>query len=89
MSESSNKPALLLVDGMSLVFQAFYAIRGLRNDGGMPTGAVLGFTRQLQKIIAFVRPTHLVVVFDSPGDTFRHEIYKEYKANRDPAPPEL
>ena len=71
---------------MSLIFQAFYGISGLRNDKGMPTGAVFGFAKQMRRLPALYPPTHMVVVFDSPGKTFRHEIYPEYKANREEAP---
>lgn len=85
--KNNEKPTLLLIDGMSLVFQSFYAIRNLTNDAGMSTGAVLGFVRQVKKLIAKVKPEYIVAVFDSPGPTFRNEIYPEYKANRQ-SPPE-
>jgi DNA polymerase-1 len=79
----------LLIDGLSLVFQAFYAIRGLTNAQGVPTGAVLGFTRAVQKMLTSFAPTHAVVAFDSPGPSFRKAIYEAYKANREEAPEEF
>ena len=89
MQKASDSPKLLLIDGMSIVFQSFYAIRGLSNAQGLPTGAIYGFIRQTLKLIEKVNPTHIVIVFDSPGPTFRHEIYPEYKANRQEAPDDL
>ncbi|NQU42188.1 DNA polymerase I, partial [bacterium] len=84
-----KKPALFLIDSMSLAFQAFYAIRNLTNAEGMPTNAIYGFTRKVQKIIKDYKPTHLVATFDSPGPTFRNDIYQAYKANREEAPQEF
>jgi DNA polymerase-1 len=86
MTPSAQSPTLLLVDGLSLVFQAFYAIRGLTNAQGVPTGAVLGFTRAVQKMLSTFEPSHAVVAFDSPGPSFRKAIYDAYKANREEAP---
>ncbi len=89
MISPSAPPTLLLIDGLSLVFQAFYAIRGLTNAQGVPTGAVLGFTRAVQKMLTSFAPSHAVVAFDSPGPSFRKAIYEAYKANREEAPEEF
>lgn len=86
MTDKPTPPTILLIDGMSLVFQAFYAIRGLTNAQGMPTGAILGFTRQVQALLTKVHPTHVAAIFDSPGGSFRNQIYEAYKANRQEAP---
>jgi len=84
----SSSP-LYLIDAMSLVFQAFYAVRGLTNAQGLPTNAVFGFTKKVQKLLSDYRPERLVAVFDSPGPTFRHEMFAEYKANRAETPEEF
>ncbi len=90
--QSKTNPSplnLLLIDAMSIVFQSFYAIRGLKNAQGMPTGAVYGFVRQIRQIIETHDPEHVVAVFDAKGPTFRKEIYPEYKANREEPPEEF
>ncbi len=95
-SESSPAPAapapreeapLYLVDGHSLTFKAYYAIRNLTAPDGMPTGAVYGFLRMLLRLIEDRRAVNLAVVFDTGKPTFREEIFPEYKAHRE-APPE-
>ncbi|MBN1929103.1 MAG: DNA polymerase I [Chlorobiaceae bacterium] len=85
----NDKPALYLLDGMALVYRAFYALQQARMStrDGQPTGAVFGFASSLLRIIEEHRPEYLAVAFDSPEKTFRHEKYEAYKANR-PAPPE-
>lgn len=70
-----------------MTFKAYYAIRGLTNPTGEPTGAVYGFLRMLLKFIEVRSPEHLAVVFDTGKPTFRNEMYAPYKANRE-APPE-
>jgi DNA polymerase-1 len=80
---------LYLVDGTSQLFRAFFAIRGLTNDEGVPTGAVYGFLTMLRKLLQDEKPEFLAVAFDLPGPTFRHDRYAEYKAHRPPAPPDI
>lgn len=80
---------LLLVDGHGLAFRAFYALPELTAPDGTPTNAVVGFFNMLQKALEDRSPDIYAVVFDAPGPTFRHEVYKEYKAGRKPTPPEL
>ncbi len=82
-----EKPILYLIDGSSYIFRAYYAIRHLSNSKGIPTNAVYGFTAMLFKFLKDYEPTHLGIVFDSKGKTFRDDIYPLYKANRS-APPE-
>jgi len=82
-----DKPILYLIDGSSYIFRAYYAIRHLSNSKGIPTNAVYGFTSMLFKFLKDYEPTHLGIVFDSKGKTFRDDIYPLYKANRS-APPE-
>ncbi len=82
-----EKPILYLIDGSSYIFRAYYAIRHLSNSKGIPTNAIYGFTAMLFKFLKDYEPTHLGIVFDSKGKTFRDDIYPLYKANRS-APPE-
>ena len=64
--------------------------RDLATSGGMPTNAVFGFTKMLLSLLQEYRPDYLAVVFDRPREeTFRREIYPEYKANRDAVPEDL
>jgi DNA polymerase-1 len=84
-----SKPTLHLIDGHSLTFKAYYAIRNLTSPGGQPTGAVFGFLRMLLKFIDDTQPTHLAVVFDTGKPTFRSELYDAYKANREAPPPDF
>ena len=80
---------LFVVDALNYLFRAFHALPGLTTKAGQPTGAVYGFCQMLLRIDREHQPTHMCVVFDAPGPTFRDELYKEYKANRPPAPPDL
>lgn len=82
-------PTLYLIDGNSYVYRAFYAIRGLSSSSGTPTNAIFGFTNMLLKILREKNPDYFGVVFDTPGPTHRHEVYKEYKAHRPEMPDDL
>jgi DNA polymerase-1 len=84
---SLPSPVLYLVDGHSQIFKAYHAIRELSGPGGIATNAVYGFHQILTRLIKSHKPSHLGVVLDSEGPTFRDGIYPEYKANRS-APPE-
>jgi len=81
--------SLYLVDGSSYLFRAYHALPSLSTRDGVPTGAVYGFTTMLLKILRDKRPDAVVVVFDPPGPTERHERFAEYKANRAEMPEEL
>ncbi|HLS23254.1 MAG TPA: DNA polymerase I [Pseudogracilibacillus sp.] len=80
---------LVLIDGNSILFRAFYALPLLHNDKGVYTNALLGFTNMLLNILEEEKPTHILVAFDAGKTTFRHEKYKEYKGGRQKTPPEL
>jgi len=81
---------LFLIDGTALVYRSYFAIKGnLRDSHGRPTNAAYGFARILLKILREENPSHIIVVFDAPGKTFREDIYPEYKATRPPSPQDL
>ncbi len=80
---------LYLIDGSSYVYRAFHAIPFLSTSKGVPTNAVYGFLTMVLKLLRSERPTHLAVVFDAPGPTFRDALFPEYKANREAMPDEL
>ncbi|GGB03283.1 DNA polymerase I [Macrococcus hajekii] len=80
---------LILIDGNSLAFRAFYALPLLNNRSGIHTNAVYGFTLLLDKIIKDESPTHFLVAFDAGKTTFRHSTFSEYKGGRQKTPPEL
>ncbi|MBS4203182.1 5'-3' exonuclease [Lederbergia citrea] len=88
-----EKKHLLLIDGMALLFRAFYATAVRRNfmmnSGGTPTNAVQGYMKHLLTAAENVRPTHLAVCWDMGSMTFRNELYAGYKANRQAPPVEM
>jgi len=86
--KSSNK-TLYIVDGSSYMHRAFHAIRNLSNSQGLPTNAILGFTKMFMKLLNDKSPDYVTVAFDVKGPTFRHKIFKDYKANRPPMPEDL
>src|SRR5690625_6910584 len=77
---------LVLIDGNSILFRAFYALPLLHNDKGVYTNAVYGFTNMLLRILEEENPTHMLVAFDAGKTTFRHSTYKEYKGGRQKTP---
>jgi len=94
MTNLGKNDHLYLVDGSGYIFRAYHALPPLtRKSDGLPVGAVSGFCNMLVKLLndmdAQESPTHLAVIFDAKGDTFRNEIYPEYKAHRPPAPEDL
>ncbi|HQO36708.1 MAG TPA: DNA polymerase I, partial [bacterium] len=80
---------LYIIDGHSLLYKAYYAIRGLSTHSGMPTNAVFGFVNMLHRVIRECHATFLCVTFDSGKPSFRVQIYPEYKANRPEMPQDL
>jgi DNA polymerase-1 len=80
---------LFLIDGMSHIYRAYYAIRNLSNSKGMPTNAIYGFTSMLRKLIQEQKPEYIGVAFFIESPTVRHEQYDAYKATRKPMPPDL
>ncbi|WP_400194883.1 5'-3' exonuclease H3TH domain-containing protein [Lysinibacillus telephonicus] len=87
----TNKPHLLVVDGMALLFRSFFASSAMghfiRLEDGTPTNGVQGFARHVLTAQSIMKPTHLAVCWDMGTQTFRNELFDGYKANR-PAPPE-
>ncbi|MEI2403110.1 DNA polymerase I [Niallia taxi] len=83
------KKKLILIDGNSIAYRAFFALPLLNNDKGVHTNAVYGFTMMLMKILEDEKPTHLLVAFDAGKTTFRHKTFSEYKGGRQKTPPEL
>ena len=82
---------LFLIDGSAQVYRAHFAFSkvSLRTKSGEPTSAIYGFLLMLFTLLKREKPTHLAVAFDRPEPTFRHELYKEYKATREKMPEEL
>src|SRR3569623_49956 len=88
MIETTIKP-LVLVDGSSYLYRAFYALPPLTNSRGEPTGAVYGVLNMLRKLLADYDPDYVAVVFDAKGKTFRDDLFAQYKAQRAPMPDDL
>jgi DNA polymerase I len=82
---------LFLLDAYALIYRAYYAfIKNPRyNSKGLNTSAILGFTNTLEEILSKEKPTHLAVVFDPPGPTFRNELFVAYKAHREETPEDI
>jgi len=85
----NNIPKLIIVDGSSYLFRAYYALPPLTNSKGKATGAILGVINMLKKLIVSYNPDWVVVVFDSKEPTFRHNLFPTYKANRTKMPDDL
>lgn len=79
---------LFLLDAYALIYRAYYAfIKAPRiNSKGLNTSAILGFVNTLEEILSKESPTHIGIAFDPKGGTFRHELFKEYKAQREETP---
>ena len=80
---------IFLIDGSSYLYRAFHAMPPLTTSTGLPTGAVKGVTNMLRNLRNENPDSHYLAIFDAKGKNFRHSIYKDYKANRPPMPPEL
>ena len=80
---------LFLIDGHSLLYRAYYAIKRLSNSKGFPTNAIYGFILTLRKLLDQEKPGYLGVVFDTGKPTLRHKMFKDYKAQRKPMPEDL
>jgi DNA polymerase I len=79
----------ILIDGSSYLFRAFHGMPPLTNSKGQDTGAIYGVVNMIRSLMKEFSPTHIAVVFDAKGKTFRDDIYSEYKANRPSMPEEL
>jgi DNA polymerase-1 len=88
---SENEKKLFLLDAYALIFRAYYAfIRNPRKTSkGLNTSAIFGFMNSLLEILEKEKPTHIAVAFDPPGPTFRHKMFKEYKAQREATPEDI
>ncbi len=84
-----QRDKLIIIDGSSYVFRAFFAIQRLSTSKGFPTNAIYGFINMLLKVLDVEKPTRLLIAFDTPKPTFRKELYPEYKANRLSPPDDL
>ncbi|WP_242848791.1 5'-3' exonuclease [Syntrophomonas palmitatica] len=80
---------LMLIDGNSLLYRAFYALPLLKNSQGLYTNGVYGFLTMFNRVVAEQKPSHIVVAFDMSKQTFRNDVYDAYKANRSAPPDEL
>jgi DNA polymerase-1 len=87
----NNSKKLFLLDAYALIFRAYYAfIKNPRiTSKGLNTSAIFGFLLALEEVLQKQKPTHIAVVFDTPTPTFRHEMFKEYKAHRDETPEDI
>lgn len=86
---TNHSSPLILVDGSSYLYRAFYACPPLTNKNGEPTGAMYGVFNMLKSLLMQYQPTHIAVVFDAKGKTFRDALFSEYKANRQSMPEDL
>ncbi len=77
---------LILIDGSSYLFRAYHALPALTTASGQPTGAIYGVINMIRKLLSTYSPDGIAVVFDAKGKTFRHEMYPEYKAQREETP---
>ena len=90
MASTAEDGPLLLLDGMSLAFRAFFALPPeMTTSGGVVTNAVYGFVGMLSLLVREQRPSGVAVAFDLPGTTFRDDVVEDYKGGRDATPPEL
>lgn len=88
MAQIAENP-LILVDGSSYLYRAYHAFPPLTNTAGEPTGAMYGVLNMLKSLLAQYSPTHVAVVFDAKGKTFRDELFEHYKSHRPPMPDDL
>jgi len=88
---SMKQPQLILIDGSSYLYRAFYVpqLKRMQTSAGQPTGAVFGIMNMIKSLMSDYPESNIVAVFDAKGKNFRHELYEEYKANRPPMPDEL
>ena len=87
--ENSTENPLILIDGSSYLYRAYHALPPLMSSKNQPTGAIRGVISMINKILLDHPNSPLAVIFDAKGKTFRHEMYKDYKANRPPMPEDL
>ncbi|MBZ6388481.1 MULTISPECIES: DNA polymerase I [Pantoea] len=88
MAQIAENP-LILVDGSSYLYRAYHAFPPLTNSAGEPTGAMYGVLNMLKSLLTQYNPSHVAVVFDAKGKTFRDELFEHYKSHRPPMPDDL
>lgn len=88
MAQIAENP-LILVDGSSYLYRAYHAFPPLTNSAGEPTGAMYGVLNMLRSLVMQYKPSHVAVVFDAKGKTFRDELFESYKSHRPPMPDDL
>ncbi|HEM7508544.1 TPA: DNA polymerase I [Providencia rettgeri] len=88
MAQIAENP-LILVDGSSYLYRAYHAFPPLTNSAGEPTGAMYGVINMLRSLVMQYKPSHVAVVFDAKGKTFRDELFESYKSHRPPMPDDL
>ncbi|RPE00946.1 DNA polymerase I [Candidatus Pantoea deserta] len=88
MAQIAENP-LILVDGSSYLYRAYHAFPPLTNSAGEPTGAMYGVLNMLKSLLTQYNPSHVAVVFDAKGKTFRDELFENYKSHRPPMPDDL
>src|SRR5471030_823177 len=88
MAHIADNP-LILVDGSSYLYRAYHAFPPLTNSAGEPTGAMYGVLNMLKSLLTQYKPSHVAVVFDAKGKTFRDELFEQYKSHRPPMPDDL
>ena len=86
---TADTDSVILIDGSSYLYRAYHALPPLTTSTGQPTGAVRGVTTMVMRILEDHPNSPIGMIFDAKGDTFRHDMYKEYKANRPPMPDDL
>lgn len=86
---SMTKPRLVLIDGSAVFHRGYHAIPHLSNKDGLPTNAIYGFTTILLKVLGDLKPEYVIVAWDKSSQTFRNEMYPEYKATRKKQPDDL
>ena len=86
-----KQPELILIDGSSYLYRAFYVpqLKRMQTKSGQPTGAVFGVINMIKSLNAEYPESNIIAIFDAKGKNFRHELYDEYKANRPSMPDEL
>ncbi|MET5837300.1 DNA polymerase I [Serratia marcescens] len=88
MAQIAENP-LILIDGSSYLYRAYHAFPPLTNSAGEPTGAMYGVLNMLRSLLLQYQPSHVAVVFDAKGKTFRDDLFAEYKSHRPPMPDDL
>ena len=87
--QALNEDPIILIDGSSYLYRAYNALPPLMTSTNQPTGAIRGVISMIRRVLQDHPSSPLAVIFDAKGKTFRHKMYKHYKPNRPPMPPDL